>query len=155
MSFPGIVSISVTHFFLIGNIFWLFSLISSLFEQSMAFVFHSCGKSFTSAEKLRAHKAVHDENKIQCHICDKEFEGKKKFNNHIQSHHTIECEICHQTIKMNSRSNHSRKCGQTEIKASLMWHNSKRAGFVSPSDFRLRKSSPRVWGSPLSSPRLK
>ena len=27
----------------------------------MAFVCHYCGKSFTSAEKLRAHKAVHDE----------------------------------------------------------------------------------------------
>ena len=50
----------------------------------MAFVCHFCGKSFTSAEKLRAHKAVHNETKIQCHICDKIFEGKKKFNNHIQ-----------------------------------------------------------------------
>ena len=29
---------------------------------------------------------------------------------------------------------------------SLVWHNSKRAGFVSPLDFRLKKSSPRVWG---------
>ena len=77
----------------------------------MAFICDSYGKSFTSAEKLRAHKAGHDETKIQCHIVDKEFEGKKKFNNHIQSHPTFECEICHQTIKMNSRSNHSRKCG--------------------------------------------
>ena len=81
----------------------------------MAFVCHSGSKSFTSAEKLRAHK--HDETKIQCHIYDKEFEGKKKSNNHIQSHKIFECEICHQTIKMNSRSNHSRKCGQKEIKA--------------------------------------
>ena len=81
MGFPGIFSLSTTHFFLIGNIFWLFSLIPSLFEQSIAFVCHSCGKSFTSAEKLRAHEAVHEETKIQCHICDKEFEGKKKFNN--------------------------------------------------------------------------
>ena len=47
----------------------------------------------------------------------KKFEGNKKFNNHIQSHQIFECEICHQTIKMNSRSNHSRKCGQKEIKA--------------------------------------
>ena len=46
----------------------------------MAFVCHSCGKSFTNAEKLRAHKAVHDETKIQCRICDKEFEGKRKFD---------------------------------------------------------------------------
>ena len=36
---------------------------------------------------------------------------------------------------------------------SLVWHNSERA--VSPNDFRLRKSSPRVWTSPMSSPRLK
>ena len=39
----------------------------------MAFVCHYCGKSFTSAEKLRAHKAVHDETQLQCHICDKVF----------------------------------------------------------------------------------
>ena len=83
----------------------------------MGFVCHFCGKSFTSVERLRAHKAVHDETKMLCHICDKEFEGKKKFNNHIQSHQTFECEVCHQTIKMNSRSNHSRKCGKKEIKA--------------------------------------
>ena len=134
----------------------------------MGFVCHFCGKSFTSAERLRAHKAVHDETKMLCHICDKEFEGKKKFNNHIQSHQTIDCEVCHQTIKMNSRSYHSRKCGKKEIKAfacsecpyevdrNLDWtYTKKRAGFVSPLDFRLRKSSPRVWGSPLSSPRLK
>ena len=106
-------------FFLIGNIFWLFCLMSSLFEQSMAFVCYSCGKFFTSAEKLRAHEAVHEETKIQCHICDKEFEGKKKFNNHIQSHQIFECEICHQTIKINNRSNHSRKCGQKKVKERI------------------------------------
>ena len=59
----------------------------------MAFVCHSRGKSFTSAEKIRAHKAVHDETKLQCHICDKIFEGRKKFNNHIQSQQAFECEI--------------------------------------------------------------
>ena len=31
----------------------------------MGFVCHSCGKSFTSAAKLRAHKAVHDETRFQ------------------------------------------------------------------------------------------
>ena len=80
MGFPGIFLLSITCFFLVGNIFWLFSLISSLFEQSMGFVCHFCGKSFTSAERLKAHKAVHDETKMLCHICDKEFEGKKNFN---------------------------------------------------------------------------
>ena len=82
----------------------------------MAFVCHHCGKSFTSAVKLNAHKAVHDETEIKCHICDKVFTGKKKFNNHIQNHQTFECEICNQTVKMGSRGNHSRKCGQKEAK---------------------------------------
>ena len=66
MGFPGIVSLSIKKIFLIGNILWLISLISSLFEQSMAFVCHSCCKSFTSAENLRPHKAVHDETKELC-----------------------------------------------------------------------------------------
>ena len=35
---------------------------------------------------------------------------------------------------------------------SLVWHNSKRAGYVSPAEFRLRTSSPRV--SSLSSPHV-
>ena len=71
----------------------------------------------------------------------------------------------HSTFKMSKRIHKfkiSRKIGNRNpcssrdgpIK-SLVRHNSKRAGFVSPQDFRIRKSSPRVWGSPLSSPRLK
>ena len=71
-------------------------------------------------------------------------------------------ETAHSTFKMSERIHKfkiSRKIGtpvhQEMALKSLVWHNSKRAGFVSPQDFRLRKSSPRVWGSPLSSPRLK
>ena len=41
----------------------------------------------------------------------------------------------------------SRKIGTPVYKElalkSLVWHNSKRAGFVSPAEFRLRTSSPR------------
>ena len=86
----------------------------------MAFICHYCGKSFTSAEKLRAHKAVHDETQLQCHICDKVFKGKKKFNKNIQNHQTLECEICNQTVKMGSRGNHSRKCGQKYLDICLI-----------------------------------
>ena len=71
-------------------------------------------------------------------------------------------ETAHSTFKMSERIHKfkiSRKIGtpvhQEMALKSLVWHNSKRAGFVSPLDFKLRKSSPRVWGSPLSSPRLK
>ena len=67
-------------------------------------------------------------------------------------------ETAHSTFKMSERIHKfkiSRKIGTPVHKEmalkSLVWHNSKRAGFVSPSDFRLRKSSPRVWASPLSS----
>ena len=171
----------------------------------MAFVYHYYGKSFTSAEKVRAHKAVHDETQLQCHICDKVFIGKKKKNIlwkyliwfktifeflyeefrlpmtlkiHVIIDHYSDyfqwtnqtmrltnaefTETAHSTFKMSERIHKfkiSRKIGtpvhQEMALKSLVWHNSKRAGFVSPQDFRLRKSSPRVWGSPLSSPRLK
>ena len=112
---------------------------SVLFELIMAFVCHFCGKSFTSAEKLRAHKAM------TMRLTNAEF-----------------TETTHSTFKMSERIHKfriSRKIGtpvhQEMALKSLVWHNSKRAGFVSPQEFRIRKSSPKVWGSPLSSPRLK
>ena len=71
-------------------------------------------------------------------------------------------ETAHSTFKMSERIHKfkiTRKIGTPIHKEmalkSLVWHNSKRAGYVSPNDFRIRKSSPRVWSSPMSSPRLK
>ena len=71
-------------------------------------------------------------------------------------------ETAHSTFKMSERIHKFKvtsKIGTPVYKElalkSLVWHNSKRAGYVSPNDFRLRKSSPRVWSSPMSSPRLK
>ena len=71
-------------------------------------------------------------------------------------------ETVHSTLKMSERIHTfkiTRKIGTPIHKEmalkSMVWHNSKRAGYVSPNDFRLRKSSPRVWSSPMSSPRLK
>ena len=68
----------------------------------------------------------------------------------------------HSTFKMSERIHKFkilRKIGTPIHKEmalkSLVWLNSKRAGYVSPNDFRLRNSSPRVWSSPMSSPRLK
>ena len=97
----------MTSFFLFLFIF----LISSLFELIMTFVCHYCGKSFISAEKARAHKAVHDETQLQCRISDKVFIEKKDFGTPVHKKMALK---------------------------SLVRHNSKRAGFVSPSDFRLR-----------------
>ena len=71
-------------------------------------------------------------------------------------------EMAHSTFKMSERIHRFkifRKIGTLVHKdmalKSLVWHNSKRAGYVSPGDFQLRKSSPRFWSSPMSSPRLK
>ena len=68
-------------------------------------------------------------------------------------------ETAHSTFKMSERIHKfkvTRKIGTPVHKElalkSLVWHNSKRAGYVSPAEFRLRTSSPRV--SPLSSPRV-
>ena len=69
-------------------------------------------------------------------------------------------ETAHSTFKMSERIHKfkiTRKIGTPIHKElalkSLVWHNSKRAGYVSPAEFRLRTSSPR--SSPLSlSPRV-
>ena len=60
----------------------------------------------------------------------------------------------HSTFKMSERIHKfkiTRKIGTPIHKElalkSLVWHNSKRAGYVSPAEFRLRTSSPR--SSPL------
>ena len=132
----------------------------------MAFVCETCGKSFLTSEKLRFHRVVHGEENMKCHICDKICIGKKAFNNHFKTHQTYECSICKETIKMNFISYHNKKCASKKGNSfgctqcpmalkSLVWHNSKRAGYVSPGDFQLRKSSPTFWISPMSSPRLK
>ena len=126
----------------------------------MAFVCDIYGKSFLTSKKLRFHRVVHGEDMMKCHICDKICTGKKTFNNHIKTHQTYE--TAHSTFKMSEcihKFKISRKIGTPVHKEmalkSLVWHNSKRAGYVSPGDFQLRKSSPRVWSSPMSSPRLK
>ena len=66
-------------------------------------------------------------------------------------------ETAHSTFKMSERIHKfkvTRKIGTPVHKElalkSLVWHNSKRAGYVSPAEFRLRTSSPRSF--PLSSP---
>ena len=83
----------------------------------MAFVCHICGKSFTTSEKLKYHRRCHGEEQIKCHICDEMFTGKRVFNKHIQSHQTFECSVCNETIKMNSRTSHSKKCAPIKEKS--------------------------------------
>ena len=70
-------------------------------------------------------------------------------------------ETAHLTFKMSERIHKfkiMRKIGTPIHKEmalkSLVWHNSKKAGYASSNDFTLRKISPRVWSSPMSSPRL-
>ena len=99
-----------------------------------------------------------------CHFCDSQdpcdyFQWTNQTMRLTNAEFT---ETTHSTFKMFERKHKfwiSRKIGtpihQEMALKSLVWHNSKRAGFVSPQEFRIRKSSPRVWGSPLSSPRLK
>ena len=136
--------------------FYPFSLFTTLVLPSMAFVCETCGKSFLTSEKLWFHRVVHGVENMKCHICDKICIGKKAFNNHIKTHQTYECSVCKERIH---KFKISRKIGTPVHKElalkSLVWHNSKRAGYVSPGDFQLRKSSPRFWSSPMSSPRLK
>ena len=124
----------------------------------MAFVCHYCGKSLISEEKLRAHKGDYDNIlfdfktiiELNIHvIIDLCSDYLQWTTQTIRLTNAEFIETAHSTFKMSERIHKfkiSRKIG-TPV------HNSKRAGFVSPSDFRRRKSSPSVWGSPLSSPR--
>ena len=91
----------------------------------MAFVCDICGKSFLTSKKLRFHRVVHGEDMMKC---IHKFKISRKIGTPVHKEMALK---------------------------SLVWHNSKRAGYVSPGDFQLRKSSPRVWSSPMSSPRLK
>ena len=82
----------------------------------MAFLCTTCGKSFGSKDKLHFHNQIHCQKIFTCKICDETLIGTKSFNNHIQIHQTFECNLCHSSVKMNSRTTHMRTCSNEESK---------------------------------------
>ena len=93
--------------------------------------------------------------KFTCNECPYVVDRQDRLKTHQEKKHSksvtsrFQCTYC-QKFKV------TRKIGTPVHKElalkSLVWHNSKRAGYVSPAEFRLRTSSPR--SSPLSSPRV-
>ena len=133
---PGIFSLSIIHYFLNGNIFWLLSLLWTNYGICLWL-----SRSMWSL--------------ITIVII---FSGPiKQWDWRMQS--SLKQLILRSKCPKEKKNRISRKIGtpihQKMALKSLVWHNSKGAGFVSPQEFGIRKSSPRVWGSPLSSPRLK
>ena len=69
-----------------------------------------CGKTFADKHKLAVHSQNHAKDEMKCHICEKICIGNKKFLNHIKLHQNFECENCGETVKLNSKTSHGKKC---------------------------------------------
>ena len=82
----------------------------------MAFLCTTCGKSFWSKDILHFHNQIHSQKNFTCKIGDETLVGTKSFNNHIKIHQTFECNLCHSSVKMNSRTTHMRTCSNQESK---------------------------------------
>ena len=73
------------------------------------------GKAFATVNLLNIHKINHDKDDIKCEVCDVICIGKKKFLNHMKIHQTFECLNCNETVKLNSKSSHMKKCHEKEF----------------------------------------
>ena len=82
----------------------------------MEFICEVCGTAFLNKEALRVHNQIHDERELPCIECGKLLKGLK-----------VNRKIGTQKHKENSLK-------------SIVWHNSRRAGFTPPSKFRIRSS---------------
>ena len=69
-----------------------------------------CGKTFNNKHNLAVHRQNHTKDEVKCHICEKICIGRKKFQNHIKLHQNFECANCGESIKMNSKTSHTKKC---------------------------------------------
>ena len=139
---------------------------------------HICDEMFTTKQQLGDYEAVLYGFQTTFDYLYEEFNLPMTLKIHVIVHHYKQyfewtdktmrftnaefTETAHSTLKMSERIHKfkiTRKIGTPIHKEmalkSLVWHNSKRAGYVSPNDFRIRKSSPRVWSSPMSSPRIR
>ena len=99
-----------------------------------------CGQTFADKRKLAVHSQNLTKEEIKCHICEKICIGNKKFLNHIKLHRTFECENCGETVKLNSKTSHGKKCKGD----NTVFNNTRKTGFIPPSMFKMRKSSPYV-----------
>ena len=68
---------------------------------------HKCGLSYKSDKCLQEHLRIClDERHFKCDECEKEFVGSHKLNNHKKSHKVKKCNLCGQTIALNSLKMH-------------------------------------------------
>ena len=113
-----------------------------------------CGFNSDNERALQKHMEVHDFRKFDCDICSKTFVGLKTVRDHKIVHLMAECLHCNKSIPKKGKNRHQQTCSgrrdqsQLSVRNALM--NSKRAGFIKASKFRLRRSSSS--SSPPSSP---
>ena len=60
--------------------------------------------------------AIHDKTEYTCNTCEKTVIGRKKLQNHMQTHETFDCRKCNSKVKMNSRASHYKKCDGEAVK---------------------------------------
>ena len=113
-----------------------------------------CGKTFADKRKLTLHRQNHAKDEMKCHICEKICIGNKKFLNQTNGEFT---ETTHSTFKISERQHNfhvNRMLGtpvhKEKAMKSIVWHNTRKAGFTPPSMFKMRKSSPYVMSSPIT-----
>lgn len=89
-----------------------------------------CGKSFSDPNYLKIHqKAVHDDKKAKCWVCDKICKNRKSLAQHLRSHVEIECSICNKIFTKQSINEHMRVHSPENLfKCDLCKHSTTRKG---------------------------
>ena len=76
-------------------------------EESSEIKCLRCKKRFSSKANLKKHKITHEQDKPwRCEICDKSFNQKRDYNNHMMQKHTSQrpnpCTVIHFTKENNN-----------------------------------------------------
>ena len=78
-----------------------------------------CGRSFQCERALQKHMACHDDRKLKCEQCSKEFSGIKALKNHERSHKSSECVYCLKTLPKNTNYSHQLTCSERRDSTNL------------------------------------
>ena len=78
-----------------------------------------CGKKYTGEDNIVMHnRRCGDTTVRKCQICEKDFVGQIKFQNHKAVHQKKNCKFCNILIPKNSHQKHQKKCNKDSIELS-------------------------------------
>ena len=95
-----------------------------------------CGRSFQCERALQKHMACHDDRKLKCEQCSKEFSGVKALKNHERSHKSAECVYCLKTLPKNTKYSHQLTCAERRDSTNF---NCDKYSYESPYESNLKK----------------